>query len=101
MANFMAMISIIMLVLLGLDGIQTEIRWPLSILVESAFALGMAVLIISTFQLKANQQISVHLYRQTIALTRSFVIKIGNHENQNDTRLPSLRDRNEWVHSWT
>jgi hypothetical protein len=93
MANFMAMISAIMLVLLSLHGIQTEIRWPLSVLVASAFALGMAVVTIGTFHLKSNQQTSVILYRQTIALTRSFATAIGNQEYRNGSTLLSLRDR--------
>ena len=49
-------------------------------LVASGFALGMAVVTINTFNLKSNQQISARLYKQTIALVRSFATAIANQE---------------------
>ena len=95
MANVSAMLSATMLALLGLHGLQTGIRWPFSVLVASAFALGMAVTTINTFNLKSNQQISARLYRQMIALTRSFATAVANQEYGSGSHALSLRDRDE------
>jgi len=62
MANGAAMLSATMLALLSLHGLQTDIRWPFSVLVASGFALGIAVVTINTFNLKSNQQMSARLY---------------------------------------
>ena len=95
MANGAAMLSATMLALLSLHGLQTEIHWPFSVLVASGFALGMAVVTINTFNLKSNQQISARLYKQTIALNRSFATAIANQEYGSGSDRLSLRDRYE------
>jgi len=95
MANGAAMLSATMLALLSLHGLQTDIRWPFSVLVASGFALGMAVVTINTFNLKSNQQMSTHLYKQTIALSRSFATAIANQEYGTGSDRLSLRDRYE------
>ena len=95
MANGAAMLSATMLALLSLHGLQTEIHWPFSVLVASGFALGIAVVTINTFNLKSNQQMSARLYKQTIALSRSFATAIANQEYGTGSDRLSLRDRNE------
>ncbi|MFN9387085.1 MAG: hypothetical protein ACK6BU_09030 [Cyanobacteriota bacterium] len=95
MANGSAMLSATMLALLSLHGLQTEIRWPFSVLVASGFALGMAVVTINTFNLKSNQQMSARLYKQTIALSRSFATAIANQEYGTGSDRLSLRKRYE------
>ena len=95
MANGAAMLSATMLALLSLHGLQTEIRWPFSVLVASGFALGMAVVTINTFNLKSNQQMSARLYKQTIALSRSFATAIANQEYGTGSDRLSLRKRYE------
>jgi hypothetical protein len=95
MANGAAMLSATMLALLSLRGLQTEIHWPFSVLVASGFALGMAVVTINTFNLKSNQQMSARLYKQTIALSRSFATAIANQEYGTGSDRLSLRDRYE------
>jgi len=95
MANGAAMLSATMLALLSLRGLQTEIQWPFSVLVASGFALGMAVVTINTFNLKSNQQMSARLYKQTIALSRSFATAIANQEYGSGSDRLSLRDRYE------
>ncbi|MCX5953865.1 MAG: hypothetical protein NTZ40_10315 [Cyanobacteria bacterium] len=95
MANGAAMLSATMLALLSLRGLQTEIHWPFSVLVASGFALGMAVVTINTFNLKSNQQMSARLYKQTIALSRSFATAIANQEYGSGSDRLSLSDRNE------
>jgi hypothetical protein len=95
MANGAAMLSATMLALLSLHGLQTEIHWPFSVLVASGFALGMAVVTINTFNLKSNQQMSARLYKQTIALSRSFATAIANQEYGTGSDRLSLRDRYE------
>ena len=95
MANGAAMLSATMLALLSLHGLQTEIHWPFSVLVASGFALGMAVVTINTFNLKSNQQMSARLYKQTIALSRSFATAIANQEYGTGSDRLSLRKRYE------
>lgn len=95
MANGAAMLSATMLALLSLRGLQTEFHWPFSVLVASGFALGMAVVTINTFNLKSNQQMSARLYKQTIALSRSFATAIANQEYGTGSDRLSLRDRYE------
>jgi len=95
MANGAAMLSATMLALLSLHGLQTDIRWPFSVLVASGFALGIAVVTINTFNLKSNQQMSARLYKQTIALSRSFATAIANQEYGTGSDRLSLRDRYE------
>ena len=95
MANGAAMLSATMLALLSLHGLQTEIHWPFSVLVASGFALGIAVVTINTFNLKSNQQMSARLYKQTIALSRSFATAIANQEYGSGSDRLSLRDRYE------
>ena len=95
MANGAAMLSATMLALLSLHGLQTEIHWPFSVLVASGFALGIAVVTINTFNLKSNQQMSARLYKQTIALSRSFATAIANQEYGTGSDRLSLSDRNE------
>lgn len=95
MANGAAMLSATMLALLSLHGLQTETRWPFSVLVASGFALGMAMVTINTFDLKSNQQTSARLYKQTIALARSFTTAIANQEYGSGSNLLSLRDRSD------
>ena len=95
MANGAAMLSATMLALLSLRGLQTEIHWPFSVLGASGFALGMAVVTINTFNLKSNQQMSARLYKQTIALSRSFATAIANQEYGTGSDRLSLRDRYE------
>lgn len=95
MANGAAMLSVTMLALLSLHGLQTEIPWPFSVLVASGFALGMAVVTINTFNLKSNQQMSARLYKQTSALSRSFATAIANQEFGTGSDRLSLRDRYE------
>lgn len=95
MANGAAMLSATMLALLSLHGLQTDIRWPFSVLVASGFALGIGVVTINTFNLKSNQQLSARLYKQTIALSRSFATAIANQEYGTGSDRLSLRDRYE------
>jgi len=95
MANGAAMLSATMLALLSLHGLQTDIRWPFSVLVASGFALGIGVVTINTFNLKSNQQLSARLYEQTIALSRSFATAIANQEYGTGSDRLSLRDRYE------
>lgn len=95
MGNGAAMLSATMLALLSLHGLQTEIHWPFSVLVASGFALGMAVVTINTFNLKSNQQMSARLYKQTIALSRSFATAIANQEYGTGSDRLSLRKRYE------
>lgn len=95
MANGAAMLSATMLTLLSLHGLQTETRWPFSVLVASGFALGMAMVTINTFNLKSNQQMSARLYKKTIALSRSFATAIANQEYGSGSDRLSLRDRYE------
>lgn len=95
MANGAAMLSVTMLALLSLHGLQTEIPWPFSVLVASGFALGIAVVTINTFNLKSNQQMSARLYKQTSALSRSFATAIANQEFGTGSDRLSLRDRYE------
>ena len=61
----------------------------------SGFALGMAMVTINTFDLKSNQQTSARLYKQTMALARSFATAIANQEYGSGSDLLSLRDRSE------
>jgi hypothetical protein len=75
--------------------LQTDIRWPFSVLVASGFALGIGVVTINTFNLKSNQQLSARLYKQTIALSRSFATAIANQEYGTGSDRLSLRDRYE------
>jgi hypothetical protein len=93
MANGAAMLSATMLALLSLHGLQTDIRWPFSVLVASGLALGIGVVTINTFNLKSNQQLSARLYKQTIALSRSFATAIANQEYGTGSDRLSLRDR--------
>jgi len=95
MANGAAMLSATMLALLSLHGLQTDIRWPFSVLVASGFALGIGVVTINTFNLKSNQQMSARLYKQTIALSRSFATAIANQEYGTGSDRLSLRYRYE------
>jgi hypothetical protein len=95
MANGAAMLSATMLALLSLHGLQTDIRWPFSVLVASGFALGIGVVTINTFNLKSNQQLSARLYKQTIALSRSFATAIANQEYGTGSDRLSLHDRYE------
>jgi len=95
MANGAAMLSATMLALLSLHGLQTDIHWPFSVLVASGFALGIGVVTINTFNLKSNQQLSARLYKQTIALSRSFATAIANQEYGTGSDRLSLRDRYE------
>ena len=94
-ANGSAMVSATMVALLRVHGLKGDIAWPFTVLVASAFTLGLALVSIQTFSLNDNLKTSRNLYEQTIALTRSFATSIANQQYTARGRTLSLLDRHE------
>lgn len=94
-ANGSAMVSATMLALLSVHGLKSEIHWPFTVLMASAFTLGLAVVSIETFNLNTNLNTSRGLYEQTIALTRSFATSIANQEYVSSSQRLNLLDRQQ------
>lgn len=94
-ANGSAMVSATMVALLSVHGLKGEVAWPFTVLVASAFSLGLAVASIQTFSLNDNLKTSRTLYEQTIAFTRGFATSIANQEYAGQGRTLSLLDRHE------
>lgn len=94
-SNGAAMVSATMLALLSVHGMKSEIHWPFTVLMASAFTLGLTVVSIEAFGLNANLNTSRALYEQTIALTRSFATSIANQEYVSPSQRLNLLDRQQ------
>lgn len=94
-ANGSAMVSATMLALLGVHGLKGEVAWPFTVLLASAFTLGLAVVSIQTFNLNDNLKASRALYEQTIGLARTFATSIANQQYTGETKVLSLLDRRD------
>jgi hypothetical protein len=94
-ANGSAMVSATMLALLSVHGLKSEIHWPFTVLMASAFTLGLAVVSIETFNLNDNLNASRVLYEQTKALTRTFATSIANQEYVSPNQRLNLLDRQQ------
>lgn len=92
MANGSAMLAATMLGLLSLHGLQTAIRWPFTVLLASAFSLGMAVVSIHGFHLHDNAHKSRALFLQTLVIARAFATGIANQDYRTHTTVLPLRN---------
>lgn len=92
MANGSAMLAATMLGLLSLHGLQTAIRWPFTVLLASAFSLGMAVVSIHGFHLHDNAHRSRALFLQTLVIARAFATGIANQDYRYHTTVLPLRN---------
>ncbi len=94
-ANASAVVSATTLTILGIHGLKGEIRWPLSVLASSAFALGLSMTSIQTFRLSSNLSASRNLLGQTNALTRSFATSIANQAYTDSKQTLNLANRKD------